>query len=88
MTDRLRTNLAATFSLRAVSRAALGCLLGAALLAPVTPARAGDDDNVPVDTKIFRGILEGIGLRRDGEAITYEERAPLVIPPSHALPAP
>jgi hypothetical protein len=88
MTDRLRTDLTATFSLRAVSRAALGCLLGAALLAPVTPARAGDDDNVPVDTKIFRGILEGIGLRRDGEAINYEERAPLVIPPSHALPPP
>jgi len=88
MTDKLRTDLTAAFSLRTVSRAALGCLLGAALLAPVTPALAGDDDNVPVDTKIIRGILEGFGLRRDGEAITYEERAPLVIPPSHALPPP
>jgi hypothetical protein len=58
------------------------------LLAPVTPARAGDEDNVPIDTKIIRGFLEGLGLRRDGEAINYEERAPLVLPPSHALPPP
>lgn len=90
MTDILRTDLAATFSLRTVSRAAFGCLLGAALLATGTPAHAGDnDDSVPIDTKIIRGILEGIGLRRDGsEAINYEERAPLVIPPTHTLPPP
>jgi hypothetical protein len=88
MTDMLRTGSTATFSLRTVSRAAFGCLLGAALLAPGTPARA-DDDNVPLDTKIIRGILEGIGLRRDGsEAISYGERAPLVLPPSHTLPPP
>jgi hypothetical protein len=88
MTETLRTGLAATFSLRTVSRAAFGCLLGAALLAPGTPARA-DDDNVPLDTKIIRGILEGIGLRRDGsEAISYGERAPLVLPPTHTLPPP
>src|SRR5664280_369530 len=90
MTDTLRTGLAATFSLRTVSRAAFGCLLGAALLAPGTPARAGDtDDGVPIDTKIIRGILEGFGLRRDGsESISYRERAPLVLPPTHTLPPP
>jgi hypothetical protein len=89
MTDTLRIGLVATFSLRTVSRAAFGCLLGAALLAPGTPARAGDSDDVPLDTKIIRGILEGIGLRRDGsEAISYGERAPLVLPPSHNLPPP
>jgi hypothetical protein len=88
MTETLRTGLAAKFSLKAVSRTALGCLLGAALLSTGTPARAGDSDDVPLDTKIFRGILEGFGLRRDGAAITYEERAPLVLPPSHALPPP
>jgi hypothetical protein len=90
MTDTLRTGLAAPFGPRTVSRAAFGCLLGAALLAPGTPARAGDnDDSVPIDTKIIRGILEGIGLRRDGsEGISYGERAPLVIPPTHTLPPP
>ena len=91
MTEILRTNLAAKFSLRAVSRAALGCLLGAALLATGAPARADeadDNNNVPIDTKIFRGIMESLGLQRGGNSITYEERAPLVIPPSRALPPP
>ena len=90
MTDTLRIGLVATFSLRTVSRAAFGCLLGAALLVPGTPARAGDnDDGVPIDTKIIRGILEGFGLRRDGsESISYGERAPLVLPPTHTLPPP
>jgi len=87
MIDMLRTSLAAKFSLRTVSHAALGCLLGATLLATGTAARAADD--VPIDQKIFRGILEGIGLRRDGsEEINYGERAPLVIPPSRDLPPP
>jgi hypothetical protein len=69
------------------ARAALCLTLGAALLASSVPAFAGDDD-VPIDTKILRGAMESLGLRRDGEAINYEERAPLVIPPSHDLPPP
>ena len=92
MTEILRTGLAAKFSLRAVSRAAIGCLLGAALLAAAAPARAADDDdnnNVPIDTKIFRGIMESLGLQRGNNSINYQERAPLVIPPSRAaLPPP
>jgi len=87
MTDTLRTRLKAKFSLRAGSRAVLGCALGITLLTSGTPARAADDD-LPMDRKIFRGILEGLGLRRDGEAINYEERAPLVLPPGRALPPP
>jgi hypothetical protein len=86
MTDKLRTGLKVKFGLRAGSRLALGCALGVTLLTTGTPARA--DDDLPIDRKIFRGILEGLGLRRDGEAINYEERAPLVIPPSRALPPP
>ena len=87
MTDTLRTGLAAKFSLTAVSRAAIGGLLGAALLAAGAPARAADD-GVPLDTKIIRGIMESLGLREDGTSIDYSERAPLVIPPSHTLPPP
>jgi hypothetical protein len=87
MTDKLRTSLTTKFSLRAVSRAALGCALGVTLLATGTPARAADDE-VPIDRKVFRSVLEGLGLRKDGEAINYEQRAPLVIPPSRALPPP
>jgi len=89
MTDMKRASVAARFDLRAVSLAALGCLMGVALLAAAAPARAGDgDDNVPLDTKILRGFMEQLGLQRDGSGITYEERAPLVIPPNRELPPP
>ncbi|MBI2713438.1 MAG: hypothetical protein HYX37_03150 [Rhizobiales bacterium] len=77
------TRLTTTF----YAGAALSLALGAALLATSLPARAADDD-VSLDKKVFRGILEGLGLRKDGEAINYQERAPLVIPPSRALPPP
>jgi hypothetical protein len=66
---------------------AMSVALSASVLAWPTPCRAGDD-SVPIDTKIFRSILEGIGLRKDGEAINYQERSPLVIPPGNALPPP
>jgi len=77
------TRLTTTF----YASAALSLALGVALLATALPARAADDD-VSLDKKVFRGILEGLGLRKDGEAINYQERAPLVIPPSRALPPP
>jgi hypothetical protein len=77
------THLSTTF----YAAAALSLALGAALLASALPASAAEDD-VSLDKKVFRGILEGLGLRKDGEAITYQERAPLVIPPSRTLPPP
>lgn len=67
-------------------RAAFGLALGAAMLAAPSLARAEDD--VPLERKIIGGLLEGLGLKRDGEAINYQERAPLVIPPSRDLPPP
>ncbi len=71
-----------------VTAAALGLALGTAVLAAPTIARAADD-NVPIDTKILQGLLEGLGLKRDGQAgIDYQERAPLVVPPSRDLPSP
>jgi len=71
------------------SAAAAGFVLVATMFAAPAPARAGDDDDTPMDTKILRGILEGIGLERDGKAsIDYHERPPLVIPSSKALPPP
>jgi hypothetical protein len=54
-------------------------------------ARAEDDDeeNVPLDTKLWRQFMKDIGLQRDGERIIdYRERAPLVVPPSRDLPPP
>ena len=91
MSETSRKKLPARISPRVASRAMFGCLIGAAMLATAVPlpARAADDNqNVPIDTKILRGIMESLGLRRDGEGIEYQERAPLVIPPSHDLPPP
>ena len=69
--------------------AALGLALGATILAAPVPAIAAEDDGRAWDSKLIGGFLEGLGLRRDGEGITYQERAPLVIPPSSAaLPPP
>lgn len=71
--------------------AAAGFVLVASMLAAPAPARAADDsdDDTPIDTKILRGILEGIGLERDGKnTIDYHERPPLVIPGNKALPPP
>jgi hypothetical protein len=68
--------------------AAFGLVLGMATLTGSAPARAADDE-VSVDQKVMRSIMEGLGLKRDGEAtINYQERAPLVIPPSRDLPPP
>jgi hypothetical protein len=77
------TRLTTIFS----ASAAFGLVLGTAMLAAPTAAYAADDD-VPLDTKIIRGLMESLGLRRDGEGINYQERAPLVIPPSSDLPPP
>ncbi|MCX7296967.1 MAG: hypothetical protein NTU64_08840 [Hyphomicrobiales bacterium] len=61
--------------------------LAVAVFAAPVAARAADDDT-PLDTKIIRNILEGIGLQRENRSINYQERAPLVIPPSKTLPPP
>ena len=67
---------------------AFGLALGAAAVLLSASARAADDD-VSVDQKFMRSIMDGLGLKRDGEAtINYRERAPLVLPPSRDLPPP
>ncbi len=38
--------------------------------------------------QVSAGILESIGLQRDEKIINYQERPPLVIPPSRTLPPP
>lgn len=66
-----------------------GVLAAAFLLAAASaPARAAEDDDEAFDQKIFRNLLEGMGLRKDGAGIEYRERSPLVVPPSRNLPPP
>ena len=68
--------------------AAFGLALGAAALLLPGAARAADDE-VSIDQKFMQSIMDGLGLKRDGEAtINYQERAPLVLPPSRELPPP
>jgi hypothetical protein len=53
-------------------------------------AEDDDDDELP-DTKFFRGLMSGLGLKKDGvqkDGIDYQERAPLVVPPTRDLPPP
>jgi hypothetical protein len=70
------------------SCAAFALALVAAALLLAAPARAADDD-VSIDQKFMRTIMDGLGLKRGGEAtINYRERAPLVLPPSRDLPPP
>jgi hypothetical protein len=87
MRDRLmrETSPAWTFSLRAMLMAALT----AAVLLPSIAAHAEDDDGETLDNKIFRQVLEGLGLRPSDKSINYRERSPLVVPPDTAtLPPP
>jgi hypothetical protein len=54
-------------------------------------ALAEDDDDELPDTKFFRSVLGGLGLKKDGvqkDGIDYQERAPLVVPPTRDLPPP
>jgi hypothetical protein len=68
--------------------AAIGLAIGVATLMGSAPARAADDD-ASVEQQIYRGIMDGLGLKRDGEpTISYQQRAPLVIPSNRELPPP
>jgi len=78
---------------RKFSRAALCAAFGIVLvIAGSTAVFAGDDgdgdDDLP-DVKFFKSLLRGFGLRNGQEAgIEYQERPPLVVPPSRDLPVP
>lgn len=61
---------------------------GLAAVMCIGPALA-EDDEPSIDQKVIDSIMQGLGFKRDGEAsINYQERAPLVIPPSRDLPPP
>lgn len=52
-------------------------------------AQDSDDEDVPLDTKILRKFMKELGFKRSEDVgIEYQERAPLVVPPSRELPPP
>jgi hypothetical protein len=70
-------------------RAALGIGLAAMVLSATTAARAGDDDEE--GPSVLGKILQGFGLKDPHatyDGIDYNERSPLVVPPTRDLPAP
>ena len=80
-------------SIMRLSKVFRGCaasvlVFGAAVALGSVPVRAADDEPT-FDQKIMNGVMDGLGLKRDGEAnINYRERAPLVIPSSRDLAPP
>jgi hypothetical protein len=75
----------------AVGAVLLALALGVFLSAGHAFAAEDEEEDVPLDTKIFRQIMKDWGLRRDDDAvgnIEYHERSPLVLPPSRNLPKP
>jgi hypothetical protein len=73
--------------------AAVAGILAVALAVAAGPTSAfaenGDDDDAPLDTKLFRNFMKTLGFKNgDLNSIEYRERAPLVVPPSRNLPPP
>ena len=74
---------------RAAAAAALALAMALAWGAGSARAEDPDEEDVPLDSKLWRQFMKDLGLRRDGDAmIDYRERAPLVVPPSRDLPPP
>jgi hypothetical protein len=76
---------------RGFRRGVVAATLGMAMLigGAGSLAQADEDDDELLDVKIFRNIMQGLGLRRDeGNGIDYRERSPLVLPTSKELPRP
>jgi hypothetical protein len=63
-----------------------------AIAGGVGHALAQDDEEGELpDTKFFTGMLQGLGLKKDGmqsNGINYQERPPLVVPPTRDLAPP
>jgi hypothetical protein len=70
--------------------AAFAGILAVALAMAGASALAQDaTDDEPLDTKLLRRFMNGLGFKRGDEVgIDYRERAPLVVPPSRSLPPP
>jgi len=72
----------------ALLRATLGAGLAAVVVCAATAARAGDDDDAP---SVLGKVLQGFGLKDPNatyDGIDYNERSPLVVPPTRDLPPP
>ena len=66
---------------RAAAAAAVALALALAWSAGSARAEdADDDENVPLDSKIFRQFMKDLGLKREGDAVRIEQ---LLVSPRH-----
>jgi hypothetical protein len=76
-------------SMRPFFATCTAAVIGAVLLGvTLMPAKAADDEDKPIDERLLGAFLEGLGLERERPPINYQERPPLVIPPTKSLPEP
>jgi hypothetical protein len=89
MVSKVRFRMSLMRSSKIFRGCAAGLLvLGAAAVLGPAPVRAAENEP-SWDEKMMRGIMDGLGLKRDGEpTINYQERAPLVIPTGRDLAPP
>jgi hypothetical protein len=89
MVSKVRFRMSIMRSSKVFRGCAAGLLVvGAAAILGSAPVRAADDE-LTWDQKFTRSIMDGLGLKRDGEeGINYRERAPLVLPPGRDLAPP
>ena len=74
---------------RTAAAAAVALAMALALSAGSARAEDPDDEDIPLDSKLWRQFMKDLGLSRSGDGlIEYRERAPLVVPPSRELPPP
>jgi len=74
-----------------VSNIALAAVFGAFFVVAggVGSALAADDDDEPFDKKLFHNFMHALGLVNGTEpGFNYQERPPLVVPPTRELPPP
>jgi len=73
-----------------IGRRLLGGALAVALVVAAGAAARAEEDEDTFDTRFFKGILTGLGLKgpQSDPAIEYHERSPLVVPPTRDLPPP
>jgi hypothetical protein len=88
----IRTTTGATNGRRPIRRHLIASSFAALLVIAggIGQALAQDDEDELPDTKFFKSMLRGFGLRNGQESggINYQERPPLVVPPTRDLPPP
>lgn len=75
-------------SIRWLARTGMAFAVAALVFAAAGPKPALAEEDDPIDVKVFRKVMRGLGLKRNEAHIEYRERSPLVVPPSRELPRP